>query len=299
MLVGQAEFSLTQTLDRPLSGRVFFDQVIHDNLDIGRPDQVSLVFDRVLRRSGPRATPGRFRTRVITSGVTPSLHVDYKHATIKQYHKEGKALRTGTTINDTRDFRIGKRLVNLPALRRVGFQANRRLLDAQTISHDPIDGATAFAAITDPVITDTGRRVAGMRFTDPRAQALLSAILVFRLLPHGFTNRDLRDHLAPLLGRDPSTITSGQMSYDLRRLRLHGLIERTPGTHRYTITPDGRRHAQFLTRLHNRILRTGLAELADHQPDPPPMRRAADAYNTALDRAGLRRSRLRPRWTVG
>jgi len=90
----QAEFSLTQMLDRPVSGRIFFEQVIRDNLDIGRPDQVSLVFDRHLVRRGPRPTPGRFRTRVITTGVTPSLHVDYKHTNIKQYHKEGRALRS-------------------------------------------------------------------------------------------------------------------------------------------------------------------------------------------------------------
>jgi hypothetical protein len=83
----QAEFSLTQMLDTPVTGRVFFEQVIRDNLDIGRPDQVSLIFDRRLRRTGWRHTPGRFRTRVITEGVTPSLHVDYKHTTIKQYHK--------------------------------------------------------------------------------------------------------------------------------------------------------------------------------------------------------------------
>ncbi len=82
----QAEFSLTQMLDAPVSGRVFFEQVIRDNLDLGRPDQVTLVFDRRLMRRGPRATPGRFRTRVMTEGVTPSLHVDYKHTTIKQYH---------------------------------------------------------------------------------------------------------------------------------------------------------------------------------------------------------------------
>ena len=124
----QAEFSLTQMLDRPVSGRMFFEQVIRDNLDIGRPDHVGLVFDRRLVRKGPRPTPGRFRTRVITAGVTPSLHVDYKHTTIKQYHKEGRALRTETTINDTGDFDIGKRLVNLPALREIGFKANRRLL---------------------------------------------------------------------------------------------------------------------------------------------------------------------------
>jgi hypothetical protein len=68
----QAEFSLTQMLDRPVSGRVFFEQVIRDNLDIGRPDQVALVFDRRLRRRGPRATPGPFRTRVITDGSRPA-----------------------------------------------------------------------------------------------------------------------------------------------------------------------------------------------------------------------------------
>ncbi|MDF3313943.1 hypothetical protein P3H15_54935, partial [Rhodococcus sp. T2V] len=67
----QAEFSLTQMLDAPVSGRVFFEHVIRDNLDLGRPDQVTLVFDRRLMRRGPRATPGRFRTRVITEGVTP------------------------------------------------------------------------------------------------------------------------------------------------------------------------------------------------------------------------------------
>ncbi len=80
----QAEFSLTQMLDRPVSGRIFFEQVIRDNLDIGRPDQVGLVFDRRVITRGPRPTPGRFRTRVITTGVIPSLHVDYKHSKIKQ-----------------------------------------------------------------------------------------------------------------------------------------------------------------------------------------------------------------------
>ena len=98
----QAEFSLTQVLDAPVTGRIFFEQVIRDNLDIGRPDQVGLIFARQVRRKGPRATPGRFRTRVITEGVVPTLHIDYKHSKIKQYHKEGKALRTETTINDSR-----------------------------------------------------------------------------------------------------------------------------------------------------------------------------------------------------
>ena len=78
----QAEFSLTQVLDRPQTGRIFFEDVIRENLDIGRPDQVQLIFDRRVTKR----TPGRFRTRVLTQGVTPSLHIDYKHSRIKQSH---------------------------------------------------------------------------------------------------------------------------------------------------------------------------------------------------------------------
>ncbi len=93
-----AEFSLTQMLDQPVSGRIFFEQVIRDNLDLGRPDRVQLICNRRIHNGRKRPSPGRFRTRVITQHVTPSLYVDYKHTTIKKYHKEGRALRTETTI---------------------------------------------------------------------------------------------------------------------------------------------------------------------------------------------------------
>ncbi len=274
----QAEFSLTQLLDRPVAGRIFFEQVIRDNLDIGRPDQVSLVFDRRLMRTGPRATPGRFRTRVITEGVTPSLHVDYKHTTIKQYHKEGRALRTETTINNTYDFDIRKRLTNLPALCEIGFTANRRLLDVQRLSHDPARGHHDFAAVNDPVTTTTGTRIAGLRFADARAQALLCALLIFRLLPDGFTNRELRGLVGQLLGK---VFSAGQLTYDLRRLRAHGLIIRRPHSNRYQVTDTGLERALFLTRAHDRLLRTGMAELAE--PEPRPLQTASRAYQRALD----------------
>ena len=109
----QAEFALTQVLDRPRTGRGFFEEVMRENLDLGRPDQMQLIFNRRVTRR----TPGQFRTRILTEGVVPSLHVDYKKSRVKQYHKEGQALRTETTINNTYDFEIGRALRNLPALR--------------------------------------------------------------------------------------------------------------------------------------------------------------------------------------
>jgi len=243
-----------------LSGRIFFEEIIRENLDLGRPDKVQLIFNRRVSKR----TPGRFRTRVLTDGVTPSLHVDYKSTGIKQYHKEGRAVRTETTINNTRDFGIGKRLDNLPALREIGFQANRRLLDVERTSHDCTIGEDAFRQVNEPVVVN-GQRASALRFADLSVQALLSALLVFRLLPRGFSNRDLRDHWAPLLGKEAQTMTQGQMSYHLRRLRLHGIIERLPHTHRYRVTDSGWRTALFCTRCYNRVLRPGLAQIIPNE----------------------------------
>jgi hypothetical protein len=253
----QAEFALTQVLDQPVTGRIFFEEVIRENLDLGRPSQVSLVFDRKVTRR----TPGRFRTRVITDGVVPSLHVDYKKARIKQYHKEGQALRTETTINDTRDFDIGRRIENLQDLRKIGFAANRRLLDVQRIGHDCFIGEASFNELQRPVTVD-GQRAAALRFADPRVQGLLHVLLLFVLVQGTFSHSHLREHLAPLLGQKPSQFSPGRITYDLRRLRLHGLIERIPKTYRYRITENGLRTAIFYTRLYNRSLRTGLAVIS-------------------------------------
>jgi hypothetical protein len=275
----QAEFSLTQVLDRPVAGRVFFEEVIRDNLDAGRPDQVSLTFARRVSRR----TPGRFRTRVITDGVIPSIHVDYKHSRVKQYLKLNHAIRTECTVNDTRDFGIGRLLHNLPALREVGFPANRRLLQVQRTSSDPSAGADAYDRVCRPVVVDE-QRIPGLRFDAPATQALLSALVVLRLLHNGFANRDLRALLAPLLGLDPSAMTQGRMTYHLRRLRLHGLIERVPASHRYTVTDFGLAAAVFLTRAHNRFVHGGLGDLVHPGPSPPTIRRAFDNLTREIDR---------------
>ncbi len=275
----QAEFSLTQVLDRPVQGRVFFEQVIRDNLDIGRPDRVQLLFQRRITKK----TPGRFRTRVITDGVSPTLYVDYKSTRVKQYHKENRALRTETTINNAKDFAIGKRLKNLPALREVGFQANRRLLGVQRISHDCWLGEDLFKGIHQPVKV-AGQRASALRFGDRRVLALLSVLMLFRLLPRGFTNRDVREQMCTLRGREHS---SGQMTYDLRRLRLHGLIERIPKTRRYLVTDIGGRAALFLTRAYSRLLQPGLSALPPdtEPPAPVPLRQALDRFDEAIDQA--------------
>jgi hypothetical protein len=275
----QAEFSLTQVLDRPVAGRIFFEEAIRENLDLGRPDQVQLIFSRRVTKR----TPGVFRTRVITEGVTPSLHVDYQSSRIKQYHKEGRALRTETTVNNPRDFGVGKRLGNLPVLREVGFAANRRLLSVETTSHACLLNEDALQATQRPAVRGE-QRGSALRLTDPSLQALLSVLLLFRFLAEGFASRDLREPFAALLGVAPSTLTLGRMSYQLRRLRLHSLIERIPKTHRYRLTPLGLRTALFFTRSYGRLLRPGYAEtVAAAEPGERSVARAFSRLSQAMD----------------
>ncbi len=270
----QSEFALSQVLDRPVTGRCFFEEVIRENLDIGRPDQLQLIFDRRVSRR----TPGRFRTRVLTEGVVPSLHVEYKKSKVKQYHKESQALRTETTINDTYDFEIGRALRNLPALREIGFAANRRLLHVESLSHDCLIGEDRLRTVTAPVSVQD-QRAAGLRFGDPRVHALMHALCLFALAPTGFRHRELRDHVAQLQSRDPDTYSAGAMTYDLRRLRLHRLIERVPRSHRYRITATGAQVAMFYARLYTRALRPACSL---HASESPRAQRAFDRLDAAL-----------------
>ena len=275
----QAEFALTQVFDRPAQGRVFFEQVVRENLDMGRPDHVQLIFDRRISRR----TPSRYRTRVITDGVIPSLHVDYKHSRIKQYHKEGRALRTETVINDTYDFDVGRRLSNLDDLKRIGFAANRRLLGVQRLSHDCILGADVLDELHRPLCID-GQRASALRFGDRRVQSLFAALLRFDLLPHGFRNRDLRETVAALSGLSPDDYGAGRMTYDLRRLRLRGIIERIPRTQRYRLAAHGLCIALAYHRTQARVLGPVLSATLDGESTTR-LQEAVAIYDREIDRA--------------
>jgi hypothetical protein len=274
----QAEVSLTQVFDRPLRGREFFESVIRDNVDLGRPDHVQLLFPRKITR----ATPGRFTTRVITEGVNPSLHIAYKRCHIKQYFKEERALRTETTFNDTYDFGIGRRLSNLSYLRTLGDHINRRVLETERVAHDCGLAPAQLADFVQPTQTADGQPAPALKFGQPRVTALLNALCHFLWTADGLTNATLRPLVASLLG---TAYTTRQMGYDLRRLTRKGVIKRLDRQNRYVLTPHGRRVALFLTKVHARVLRPGLQalDLSFVPQAPPPLRTTFAALDRAID----------------
>lgn len=94
----------------------------------------------------------------------------------------------------------------------------------------------------------------------------------------------MRVLLAQLLGFDPANYSVGKLTYDLRRLRLHGIIERIPRTHRYQLTADGLRVALLFSRTYARLLRPKLAEIMPAAPPiPSPLRTAFDRLESAID----------------
>jgi len=277
----QMEVSRTQVFDRPLRGREFFEEVIRDNLDLGRPNRVQLLFPRRITR----ATPGRFQTRVITHGVAPSLHIEYKRCHIKQYFKEERALRTETTFNDTYDFGVGRGLRNFRYLRTLGQRMNTRLLQIERTAHDCGLAAGQLADLILPGRTPDGQPAPGLKFGQPRVTALLGALCLFACTPEGITNGRLRPLVAQLLGGVAGEYTTRQMGYDLRRLARKGLIRRVDGKLCHALTPFGRRVALFLTKVYARVLRPGLQALDSRvvAQAPPPLRAAFAALDAATN----------------
>ena len=168
----QVEFARTLVLDRPISGRIFFEQMMRENLDLGRPTKMQLIFDK-------------------------------------------------------------------------------RML-----------GDEEFQSLTSPQEVD-GQRVSGLKFADPVVLAVLTALLIFRFLPRGFRNGELRRDVSQLLARPAHDLSPGQMTYQLRRLRLRGLITRIPGTQRYEVTDSGQRMALFWLGSMSKTIRPLATSLTD------------------------------------
>jgi hypothetical protein len=268
----QVETARTLVFDRPGNGRLFFDALVADNLDLGRPDQIELIFGRRILPS----TTGAFATRVVTRGVDVTVNAFYRHSRVKQYLKEGRALRVETVINDPADLGCRRRLEHLDELQAKARDVNDRLLQYERVGQGCVLASPACERIARPTLVE-GRRAPALRFGDPRVMALAGALAVSANLIGGFTNRSLRPLVEALLGQPYG---QARCCYDLRRLKLKGLIRRLEHSNTYVLTPDGQRFAIFYTKVHNRLLRPLLA--ANAPPAPLPVRQALRTLDRAV-----------------
>jgi hypothetical protein len=213
------------------------------------------------------------------------LHISYKHFDLKQYFKEGRGLRTEGTFHDPGDFEINKGIENMPYLKNLGRQINRRLLEVERVSQNCGLSAESIQRVVQPTVTQDGQRAPGLKFGDPRVMALMLSLCSFGCLIDGLRSRELRPRVAALLSVGLEQYSASQMSYDLRRLVRKGIICRVNGSQRYYLTPYGWRLARFYARLEARVFRPALTALnAPPIGSNAPLNKALQTIDTQLDR---------------
>ena len=267
--MAQVEVSRTIVFAQPRHARAFFEALVTDNLDLGRPDTVEIIFGRRIVTGRQRATQGTFKTKIITRGTEITINAFYRHSRIKQYLKDGRALRIETVVNSPTDLRIGRRLHNLAELQDTARAINTRLLHTERAGQGCVLANPVFERIAHPTTDAAGRRATAMRFGDSRVQALAGALCQTVGAVTGITNRSLRALMTGLLG---TPYSMAQASYDLARLARNGLITRRPHANTYDLTPDGLAFAIFYTKVHDRVLAPLFT--AGQPPAPPQLRDA-------------------------
>jgi hypothetical protein len=263
----QAETSRTLVFDADVHARAFFEALLCENMDLGRPQNVELLF----RRGQPlgrhsRTPPGGFKTKTGQRCDLVTMNVFCKSSRVKQYLKDGKALRIETVINSPKNLRCSRQLHNLPELQDKARAINARLPETETAGQDTALVSPVIERITRPAVTDEGRKAPAPRFGDLRVQALAGATAAMLFTVPGITNRTLRGLMTGLLNRPYSM---NQASYDLSRLARNGLISRVPGRNSYTPTRDGLLFACFYTRVYDHVLRPLMAPDRPRRPARP------------------------------
>jgi len=267
----QVEVSRTLVFGHDVHARAFFEALLCENMDLGRPENVELLFRRGQRGGRPTLPPphGGFKTKIDRYCDLVTLNVFYKNSRLKQYLKDGIALRIETVINSPKDLGCGRLLPNLPELQARARAINARLLHTETAGQDTALVSPVIERITRPTLTRDGRKAPALRFGDLRVQALAGATAALLFTVTGITNRSLRALMTGLLHRPYSM---NQASYDLSRLARNGLIQKNPGRNRYTLTRDGLLFAHIYTKVYDHILRP---LMAPDRPNAPPELAAA------------------------
>ena len=261
----QVETSRTLVFDSDVHARAFFGALLGEDMDPGRPENVELLFRRGQRLGRPAAPPigGGFRTATGRYCHMVTVNVFCKNSRVRQYLKDGLALRIETVVNSPGDPGCRRMPASLPELQAKARAINDRLLHTETAGQGTVLVSPVIERITRPAVTGDGRKAPAPRSGDLRVQALAGATAAMLFTVTGITNRSLRALMTGLLHRPYSM---NQASYDLSRLARNGLIARVPGRNRYTLTRDGFLFAHFYTKVYDHVPRPLMAPAGPAHP---------------------------------
>jgi hypothetical protein len=227
----------------------------HAMISLGSSDVLRFLGHKV--RADGRAY-GNFRGEVVSDLKERPEGIRIKHRlgsnSLKMYNKQATVLRVETTLNDMRELKsprmvegkvvwkpMRKGVADIQRRADVSQAANERYLAAMAAAENPVPLKTLTAALARPVLRN-GQRARGLNLLGETDARLLAAAGDGKFLLHGFRNKDLRKMLfeAPADSPCQKNRRSGQITRQIRLLRLHGLIRKVSGTHRYLVTDEGR-----------------------------------------------------------
>ena len=283
----QVETSRTLVFDDDVHARAFFEALLCENMDLGRPENVELLFRRGQRLGASHPAAGRR----LQDQDRPVLRPGHPQRVLQELPAEAVPERRRRAAHRDRHQRprrtcAATAAANLPELQDKARAINARLLETETVGQGTALVSPVIERITRPTLTGEGRKAPALRFGDLRVQALAGAIAAMLFTVTGITNKTLRGLMTGLLHRPYSM---NQASYDLSRLARNGLIPRVPGRNRYTLTRDGLLFAHFYTKVYDHVLRP---LMAPDRPNAPPELAAALATLDQLTADHIARARV-------
>ena len=225
--------------------RPLFETLLRHNQLLGSPDTIRYLFGMT---RGPRRPTSSQVTLGLPRGCFKAF---YGSNWLKCYDKQGFILRFELVVNLATDFVANKSLSNLPYLTRLGQHVCRRLERACLTAVSCPVRARAFKSLVEPGTDASGRRYPAIRPERPAQQVLLATLSSLAHCASGFSNRELR---AKHVEQHGVPLKSSQVSYRLRTLRAHGLVEPVGERRRYQLTRAGRPMVAFLVKLYQHLL---------------------------------------------
>lgn len=248
--VGQIEYAHDVIFRRHAPLRDLFRRATEIGVALGGATQTRNIFGRrINRRYG-----GKLETVLEARDEGhPVVRAYYQSSYVKQYEKSDRLLRTETCLNDTYHLGVGRKLENLPTLKKQLMSTTDRYLAQQAELLDSSVDTGALAKLAQPVVIGR-RRIPGIKLHDDRVIRLLDALLYAGALLGDWTTRDLHSRLLARHRLTENEYTLNQLRYDLRKLRAHNLVERIGRSRRYRLTAGGVRLGVLLVKARHRLL---------------------------------------------
>ena len=243
--IDQAEYSTDLVFNRQSDLAAIYNNLTRTAIHTVKPDNIATFLGRKINGNYQDEIGNRFNIRIEGTRIKHSMGP----VSIKMYDKFSLILRIETTVNDVSFFkhyrevehrdgrketkwaRMQKTIYSLPALCELLSAANRRYLEFISTIDDPRSGNDKLNKLSSPAIYND-RSFPGFNFFDPDDQSLFEAIARGEYNISGFQNKNLRRYLAD---KKPT-----QISRQLKRLRLHGLIKKIGRTYKYYLTSFGK-----------------------------------------------------------